>query len=88
VARYWPQWRRFSIADMMTSAVKDPMTALSQAIKNADAQTHDTAFKQLTDGCNSCDQATNVGVNIIWCLTPRLSPIKISAQQSRSVSPA
>lgn len=65
VARYWPQWRQFPIADMMTSVTREPMTALLQAIKSADPQAYNIAFRQLTDGCNSCHQATNVGVNMI-----------------------
>jgi hypothetical protein len=65
VARYWPQWRRLPIADMMSSVTKAPMSALSQAIKSADAQAYGIAFRQLTDGCNSCHQAANVGVNVI-----------------------
>ncbi|MFL6303966.1 MAG: hypothetical protein ACJ72H_10520 [Candidatus Sulfotelmatobacter sp.] len=65
VARSWPQWRQFPIADMMTSVAKEPMAALLQAIKTADSGAYTTAYKQLTDACNSCHQATNVGVNVI-----------------------
>jgi hypothetical protein len=65
VARYWPQWRRFPIASTMTSVTKEPMAALSRAIKGADAHAYDTAYRQLTDGCNSCHQAANVGFNAI-----------------------
>jgi len=65
VSRYWPQWRTFSIADMMTGITKEPMAALSRAIKSADERAYDTAFRQLTDGCNSCHQAANIGVNVI-----------------------
>ena len=50
-ARVWPQWRSLPIADMMTSVTKEPMTALSQAIKAADANKFSVAYKQLTDGC-------------------------------------
>jgi hypothetical protein len=65
VARYWPQWRRFPIADMMTSVAKEPMAALAQAIKSTDSHAYDVAYKQLTDACNSCHQPVNVGVNVI-----------------------
>jgi hypothetical protein len=65
VARYWPQWRRFPIAAMMTSVTKEPMTALAQAIKTADAPAYDSAYRKLTDACNACHQAASVGVNAI-----------------------
>ena len=65
VARYWPQWRGFPIADIIGSVTKDPMTKLSQAIKNADSGSYESAYKQLTDGCTSCHQSANVGMNVI-----------------------
>jgi hypothetical protein len=71
VARYWPQWRSFPIADMMTPVTKEPMTMLSEAIKSANADQYNLAYTRLTDGCNACHQATNVGVNVI--VTPDAS---------------
>ena len=38
VSRHSPQWRKKPIADMMTSVTKDPMAALEQAIRAADAE--------------------------------------------------
>jgi hypothetical protein len=64
VARTWPQWRRFPVADVMAIS-KEPMAALSHAIKDGNATDYDTAYKQLTDSCNSCHQAAGVGVNLI-----------------------
>jgi hypothetical protein len=61
-ARAWPQWRSLPIADMMTSTTKDPMAALSQAIKATDFNNFAAAYKQLTDGCNACHQAADRGV--------------------------
>jgi hypothetical protein len=65
VAHYWPQWRSFPIADMMTSVTKEPMTMLSEAIKAANSDQYNLAYTRLTDGCNACHQAANVGVNVI-----------------------
>ena len=65
VARYWPQWRRNPIADMMDSVTKEPMAMLAQAVNNADLEKFNIAYKQLTDSCNACHQATNVAVNVI-----------------------
>jgi hypothetical protein len=71
-ARAWPQWRSLPIADIMTSVTKEPMTALSQAIKAADANKFSVAYKQLTDGCNTCHQAADRGV--IEIQVPETSP--------------
>ena len=50
---------------MMTSVTKDPMAALDESIKAADSAKFDTAYKQLTDGCNTCHQSAEVGVIVI-----------------------
>jgi hypothetical protein len=65
VVRYWPQWRRNPIADLMDSVTKEPMAKLSQAIKSADGDGYNAAYKQLTDACNTCHLGANVGVNLI-----------------------
>jgi len=65
VARHSPQWRKKPIADMMTSVTKDPMTALDQAIKSADAAKFAAAYRQLTDACNTCHQSAEVGMIVI-----------------------
>jgi hypothetical protein len=49
----------------MMVVTKDPMAALLQAIKTANANAYGAAYRQLTDSCNSCHQAANVGVNHI-----------------------
>jgi hypothetical protein len=82
-ARVWPQWRSLPIADMMTSVTKEPMTALSQAIKAADANKFSVAYKQLTDGCNTCHLATDRG--IIAIQVPETSPF--SDQDFRPKNP-
>jgi hypothetical protein len=65
VSRYWPQWRKNPIADMMSATTKEPMAMLAQAIKSTDAGQFNVAYKQLTDSCNACHQGANVGVNVI-----------------------
>ena len=44
MARYWPQWRSFPIADMMTSVTKEPMRMLSEAIKSTNADQYNLAY--------------------------------------------
>ena len=65
VARHSPQWRKKPIADMMRSLTKEPMAALEQAIKSADASRFTTAYAQLTDSCNTCHQGAEVGMIVI-----------------------
>ena len=65
VARHSPQWRKKPIAEMMTSITKDPMAALEQAIKSADASQFTAAYGQLTDACNTCHQSAEVGMIVI-----------------------
>jgi len=65
VARYWPQWRKKPIAEMMTSVTKDPMSVLEQAIKTAETSKASSAFEQLTEACNTCHQSVEVGVIVI-----------------------
>ena len=64
VTRVWPQWRSVPITDMMTS-VKEPMAAMERAIKAADATAFDTAYGDLTKGCNDCHLGAQRGVIVI-----------------------
>ncbi|MBI3514227.1 MAG: cytochrome c [Proteobacteria bacterium] len=65
VARNWPTWRSVPIAEMMTSLTKEPMAALAEAIKSADASRFGTAFGRLTETCNTCHQGANSGMIVI-----------------------
>ena len=65
VTRHSPQWKKKPIADMMTAVTKDPMAALEQAIKSADAAQFTAAYGQLTDACNTCHQSAEVGMIVI-----------------------
>ncbi len=83
VVRIWPQWRKNPIADMMRAVTQEPMAKLSQAIKNADVEQYNSAYKLLTDSCNACHQAVNVGANVI--VVPDASPFP--DQDFRAVKP-
>jgi len=64
VTRVWPQWRSVPITDMMTS-VKEPMAEMSKAIKAADAAAFETAYGELTKGCNGCHLGAQRGMIVI-----------------------
>lgn len=64
-AQVWPQWRSVPIAQMMDSVTKEPMAAVSQAIKDADTNRFNAAYKQLTEACNACHQAADRAMIVI-----------------------
>ena len=54
-----------SLQDMATSVTQQPFADLEAAIKRKDKAAFDKAYGDLTDGCNSCHQATNHGAIVI-----------------------
>jgi hypothetical protein len=61
VVRVRPKYRGMAIDSMIDAITKAPMMALSKAIADQDAAQFANAYGQLTDGCNACHQAANVG---------------------------
>jgi hypothetical protein len=61
----WPQWRSVPVAQMIDSVTKEPMAGVSQAIKSADIDRFNTAYKQLTEACNACHQAADRAMIVI-----------------------
>jgi hypothetical protein len=64
-ARAWPQWQSIPIAQLITSATKEPIASLAQAIKAADGNRFMAAYEHLTDACNACHQAANRSMIVI-----------------------
>jgi hypothetical protein len=58
IVRVWPMYRKTNIAELMVATTKEPMEAVSQAIKSADAARFNEAYARLTATCNSCHQTT------------------------------
>ena len=54
----WPMYRKTNIAELMAATTKEPMEAVSHAIKSADAASFNEAYARLTATCNACHQAT------------------------------
>ena len=42
-----------------------PLDDLSQAIQKGDRKAFEESFETLTQGCNSCHQATNYGFSVL-----------------------
>jgi hypothetical protein len=57
-ARVWPTYRKSNIAELIEATTKEPMQAVSQAIKAADVTKFAEAYGRLTATCNACHQST------------------------------
>jgi hypothetical protein len=64
-ARTWPMYRKTNIAELMAATTKEPMDAVSQAIKSGDAKKFAEAYGRLTATCNACHVATDRTVVVI-----------------------
>jgi hypothetical protein len=65
VAHVMPQWRNLDLAKMIESGVKDPLEAVEKAIKARDAAGFDRSFRDLTEACNACHRAADMGMIVI-----------------------
>jgi len=72
VVRFVPVYRKTNIAELMPATTKEPMEALADAIKNADAAKFTAAYVRLTETCNACHQSTERPFVVIQ--VPRTSP--------------
>ena len=83
IARLVPKWREVDIADTILATTKQPMEALDQAIKAADAAKFADAYGRLTATCNACHQSSKVAMIVIQ--GPKTSPF--ANQDFRPVKP-
>jgi hypothetical protein len=65
VVRVWPKYKGLPLGGMLDAMTKGPMAALSKAIADRDAEQFALAYGHLTEGCNACHQAANVGLVVI-----------------------
>ena len=65
VARVWPKFKGLPLDGMMDAITKGPMAEVSQAIEEKSSDNFIAAYGQLTEGCNACHQAANVGLVVI-----------------------
>jgi hypothetical protein len=63
--KVWPRWKGLPLGGMVDAISKGPMAAVSEAIEEKNAEKFAAAFPRLTDGCNACHQAANVGFVVI-----------------------
>jgi hypothetical protein len=60
-----PKYRNFTTSEMVESMTGEAMRDLENAISAHDAKKFAEAFDSLTDGCNSCHTALNLGFIVI-----------------------
>jgi len=60
-----PKYRNLTVPEMVESMTGEAMRDLENAISARDAKKFDDAFDSLTDGCNSCHTALNLGFIVI-----------------------
>jgi hypothetical protein len=61
VLRVWPRYKGLPLVGVFDAIVKGPMGELGKAIDAKDEVAFDAAYEKLTEGCNACHQAANVG---------------------------
>ena len=65
VARAVPRYRGLPMGGMIDAIAKGPMDELAKAIDAKDEVAFDSGYEKLTEGCNACHQAANVGMVVI-----------------------
>jgi hypothetical protein len=65
VAKVWPRYKGLPLGGMVDAIAKGPMDELGKAIDAKDEIAFDNGYAKLTDGCNACHQAANVGQVVI-----------------------
>ena len=63
--RVWPRYRGLPLAGMVDSIVRGSMDQIDKAIDAKDEVAFDSGYEKLTEGCNACHQAANVGQIVI-----------------------
>ena len=64
-ARLVPRYRGLPMGGMIDAIAKGPMDELAKAIDAKDEVAFDAGYQKLTEGCNACHQAANVGMVVI-----------------------
>lgn len=63
--KVWPRFKGLPLGGMVDAIAKGPMDELAKAIAGKDEVAFDAAYEKLTEGCNACHQAANVGMVVI-----------------------
>jgi hypothetical protein len=65
VVRVWPRYKGLPLGGMVDAIAKGPMDEIANAVDAKDEVAFDAGYEKLTEGCNACHQAANVGHVVI-----------------------
>ena len=65
LVRVWPRYKGLPLGGMVDAIAKGPLEELAKAIDAKDEVAFDAGYEKLTEGCNACHQAANVGQVVI-----------------------
>ena len=63
--RVWPRYKGLPLGGMVDAIAQGPMAEGAQAIEGKSSEQFTGAMARLTEGCNACHQAANVGMVVI-----------------------
>jgi hypothetical protein len=63
--RVWPRYKGLPLGGMIDAIAKGPLGEVDKAIDAKNGAAFDAAYEKLTEGCNACHQAANVGQVVI-----------------------
>jgi len=63
--RLHPRHKGAAIAELLPSMTAPALEAIDKAIADKDASAFPVAYALLTDSCNTCDQASQFGFNVV-----------------------
>jgi hypothetical protein len=81
--RVWPRFKGLPLGGMVDAIAKGPLGELAKAIEAKDEVAFDAGYEKLTDGCNACHQAANVGQVVIKIPTGSSFPDQEFGPQKR-----
>jgi hypothetical protein len=63
--RVWPRYKGLPLGGMIDAIAKGPLVKVDKAIDAKNLAAFDAGYEKLTEGCNACHQAANVGQVVI-----------------------
>jgi hypothetical protein len=65
VVRVWPRYKGLPLGGMIDAITKGPLGEVDKAVDAQNLAAFGAGYEKLTEGCNACHQAANVGQVVI-----------------------
>jgi hypothetical protein len=65
IVRVWPKYKRLPLGGVIDAIAKGPMAEIAKTIHDKNSEQFAAAYAALTEGCNACHEAANVGFVVI-----------------------